>query len=515
MDNIRELIAGLRTFWGSLGTGRRWTIFGVTLLILLFLGGIVVFAGKTTFVPLFSGLDISDQAAIVEYLKENGVDYRLNPGASSIMVSESRVYELRLMLASDGLPKGGTVGFEIFDKAKMGMTDFQQQVAYIRAVEGELSRTIRQLDVVESAKVSVVLHKPKLFLKEELPASASVLIKLRRGRDITREQVRAVMNLTAASVEGLDPKNVSVVDTSGRLLSDMVEDAFFMYPGSSGGISSMQRELEKLQEKDLETKIQNMLTAIFGAGNSIVRVRVELDFTRRNQTRQEYLPQPGGKGVLRSVQKAEETYSGAAEATQAVGTAVNIPGYAVQSAGGGSGEYSKTDDVSNYEISTLHQEEEETPGSVKRITASVVINKEEGSVPADQLLASLGSAIGIDESRGDRLTLNFMVFAAEAADSAAGVFPGEEGLGFAAFPWTLLLLSLGGAVLAFLGWQFVKKRRSAPKKGKNEEKSGLETPDLFKAEKGGMKLLEEQLGLYAEGNPEDVAGIIRQWLGES
>ena len=108
-----------------------------------------------------------------------------------------------------------------------------------------------------------------------------------------------------------------------------------------------------------------------------------------------------------------------------------------------------------------------------------------------------------------------MVFAAEAADSAAGVFPGEEGLGFAAFPWTLLLLSLGGAVLAFLGWQFVKKRRSAPKKGKNEEKSGLETPDLFKAEKGGMKLLEEQLGLYAEGNPEDVAGIIRQWLGES
>ena len=310
MDNIRELIAGLRTFWGSLGTGRRWTIFGVTLLILLFLGGIVVFAGKTTFVPLFSGLDISDQAAIVEYLKENGVDYRLNPGASSIMVSESRVYELRLMLASDGLPKGGTVGFEIFDKAKMGMTDFQQQVAYIRAVEGELSRTIRQLDVVESAKVSVVLHKPKLFLKEELPASASVLIKLRRGRDITREQVRAVMNLTAASVEGLDPKNVSVVDTSGRLLSDMVEDAFFMYPGSSGGISSMQRELEKLQEKDLETKIQNMLTAIFGAGNSIVRVRVELDFTRRNQTRQEYLPQPGGKGVLRSVQKAERPIRG-------------------------------------------------------------------------------------------------------------------------------------------------------------------------------------------------------------
>ncbi len=516
MKNYKETLSGIRIFWTSLSRARRFTAAGVAFLLLAFLGGVVFFAGIKNLVPLYSGLELSDQAAIVEFLKENNVEYRLDPGASSILVPEERVYDLRLMLASEGMPKGGTVGFEIFDKVKMGMTDFQQQVAYIRAVEGELARTIRQLDVVETARVSVVLHKPRLFLKDEMPASASVLLKLKRGRDITREQVRAVMNLTASSVEGLEPSNVSVVDTSGRLLSDVVEDSFFMLPGSTGGVSSMQRELEKMQERDLETKIQNMLSAILGPGNSIVRIRIELDFTRRNQTRQEYLPVPGGKGgILRSAHKTEETYTGASASTQAVGTAVNIPGYAVQSSGGGSGEYGKTDDISNYEISSIQQQEEETPGSVKRITASVVINGEEGSLPSDQLLASLSSAIGIDEGRGDRLTLSFIEFVPEAlaAEVPADV-AGQQGRGFA-FPLWFLPVVIGCAVLVFASRAFIKRKRGVTEDKREKELSEEEMPDLFRTKKGGIQILEEQLGVYAENNPEDVAGIIRQWLGES
>ena len=217
---------------------------------------------------------------------------------------------------------------------------------------------------------------------------------------------------------------------------------------------------------------------------------------------------------MRSVQKTEETYSGSSESSQAVGTEVNIPGYAVQAGGNGSGEYSKTDDVSNYEISTLHQEEEETPGAIKRITASVVVNRAEGSVPGDQLIASLCAAIGIDESRGDRLSLSFMEFAAETTDSSVSAFSGEEGRR-SSFPWTWLLVSLAGAVLAVFLVRFIMKRRGSEKKVKEGKEPRPETPDLFKVEKGGAKLLEEQLGLYAESNPEDVAGIIRQWLGES
>lgn len=217
---------------------------------------------------------------------------------------------------------------------------------------------------------------------------------------------------------------------------------------------------------------------------------------------------------MRSVQKTEETYSGSSESSQAVGTGVNIPGYAVKAGGNGSGEYSKTDDVSNYEISTLHQEEEETPGAVKRITASVVVNRKEGSVPEDQLIASLGAAIGIDESRGDKLSLSFMEFAAEATDSAAADYSGEKSRR-SSFPWPWLLALSSGAVAAVFLWRFVMKRRGSEKKTQEGKEPRPETPDLFKVEKGGMKLLEEQLGLYAESNPEDVAGIIRQWLGES
>ncbi len=516
MQKFKELLGRIKGFWNSLGKRQRWTLAGASAALMVFFSVLLFYSGRVSYAPLFSGLELEDQAAIVDLLKEKGVEYRLDPSASAILVPEDAVYSLRLNMASSGLPRSGIVGYEIFDNAKMGMTDFQQQVAYVRALEGELARTISRLDVVEFARVNVVLPKQKLFLKEEQPATASVLIRLRPGRQMKTDHIKAVMKLVASSVEGLNPDNVSIVDTSGRLLSELVGDGYLLYQGASGGVSSIQREMERHQEIDLEKKIQNMLSAIFGPGNSVVRVRVELDFTRLSRTKQEYVPEARGKGVVRSIQTVEETFSGSAQSNRGVGTASNIPGYAVKTSGSNNGDYSKTDQVINYEISSFQQEEQKAPGTVKRITASVVINSEENSAPRDELLYSISTAIGINEERGDRLSLAFMPFA--SADQIEDRFaPISEPRGFLHrlfLPVTGLAASLavGGAFFFIF-----RRRRKKAETGKDvqEEVTPYPTLDLLNVPKNDMQILEEQMGLYVETYPEEAASMVKKWLEEA
>ncbi len=512
METLREWLGRLQAFWQERSRRQRFAIVSGGVACLLVFAGILAFSGRVSYVPLFSGLELEDQAAIVDILNERKVPFRINPQDGAILVPDSDVYGLRLSMAEAGLPKNGTVGYEIFDNAKMGMTDFQQQVAYIRALEGELARTIGRLDVVESARVSVVLPKPKLFLKDEQPATASVLVKLRPGRDLSPEQVRAVVKLTASSVEGLAPENVSVVDTSGRLLSESLAADGSAYVRDSGEVTSLQRELERRQEKDLELKAQNLLSAIFGPGNALVRVRVELDFTKRNRTRKEFVPQPNGKGVVRSTQVSEENYTGSAGPSQGVGTAANIPGYAVKTGASSAGEYSKTDQVTNYEISTLQEEEEETPGKIKRITASVVINREESGIPREALLASLGAAIGIDERRGDRISLTMMPFApAKDQEENSPVQARLQRWVVAAAFFLVTAFAGAAAFLILRRKKGFSVRKNEAEKAKVPEMAG----DLFEAPKDSLQILEEQIALYARSAPEETASIIKQWLEES
>lgn len=518
MGKLKELFRRIEGFWNSLGKGQRWTLMGSAVALMVFFSALVFYSGRINYVPLFSGLELEDQAAIVDLLKEEGVSYHLDPHASAILVPEESVYNLRLTMASSGLPRNSTVGYEIFDNAKMGMTDFQQQVAYVRALEGELARTISRLNVVESARVSVVLPKQKLFLKEEQPATASVLIKLRPGRQMKTDQIKAVLKLVASSVEGLTTDNVSVVDTSGHLLSEMVSDGYLLYHGASGGVSSVQREMERHQEIDLEKKVQKMLSAIFGPGNSVVRVRVELDFTRMSRTKQEYVPETRGKGVVRSIQTTEETFSGSSKANKGVGTASNIPGYAVKSSGSNNGDYNKSDQVINYEISSLQQEEQKAPGTMKRITASVVINSEESSAQRDELLYSISTAIGIDKERGDQISLAFMPFA--SSDQVMNRFaplPEEKTvLNRLLIPLILLVITLTATVAVMF---FIRKRNKTNTGQKEEDlqNGDLSNPDvnLWDIPKNDLQILEEQVGLYAEEYPEEVASIVKKWLEES
>lgn len=214
MDRFKEQLERLKAFYGGLQQWQRYSIVGAGALVLASLVLLAALSGRTSYDPLFSGLSMEDQGAVVEYLKEQKIPFKVDPSANAILVPRKNVYEARIALAQMGIPRGGVVGFEIFDQPKMGMNDFQQRVAYSRALEGELSRTISKIDAVEEAKVNIVIPEQRLFLEEQKPSTASVLVRLKPGREIGQEQVRGIVNLVARSVEGLNPEDVTVVDLS-------------------------------------------------------------------------------------------------------------------------------------------------------------------------------------------------------------------------------------------------------------------------------------------------------------
>jgi flagellar M-ring protein FliF len=332
MERIRQFFSRIRVFWESLVPWQRYSLLGASVLVVAAIVLLVLWSGRTAYDPLFSGLEVDDQASIVAILREQKIPYRLDPVANAILVPRDVVHEVRLNLASSGLPKGGVVGFEIFDRAKMGMSDFQQRITYLRGLEGELARTVLQIDAVEYAKVNIVIPEQRLFLEQQQPSTASVLVRLKQGKKVGPEQVRSIVHLVAHSVEGLRADDVTVVDTAGNVLSDMIADENFIFAGSDGLVSSVysvQRELERQQEQEFERKLRVMLERVFGPGKAVVRVRVELDFDKRKVSTREFIPGPTGKGVIRS-NRTWKRLRGARHCPGAPpGTTTNIPGYAI------------------------------------------------------------------------------------------------------------------------------------------------------------------------------------------
>ncbi|MBQ8692465.1 MAG: flagellar M-ring protein FliF [Synergistaceae bacterium] len=521
MDTLKKLAASFSSFWASLKLWQRASIAIVTLLLLAGLGFLMMRGSKVNYEPLFAGLDVNDQAAIVDYLRQNNIPYTLDPAANAILLPRSDVYETRLALAQEGLPKGGSTGFEIFDDSKMGMSEFQQRIAYIRAIEGELSRTISQIAAVDSARVSVVIPEQRLFLEQQKPSTASVLLRLRPGATVGPAQVKSIIHLVAHSVDGLNPENVTVIDTNGRILSNMLADDMIIYPpDGTSTVTSVQRELERQHERELENKVRAMLEQVFGPGSAVVRVKIELDFDKRSSSYVEYTPNPEtGTGVARSSERQEESYTGQGQPVNGTpGTTTNIPGYAINSKQVES-EYNKSNNTTNYEITTRKSDQVVTPGGVRRLSASVLIddkNNELTNELMDNLRAVISSAIGLNPQRGDSLVVQSMRFSTAFADAMAEELRQER-------LWRIISGSVIFAVLllfvlaAVLLWLKRRRDRMAVEEIQAEGRKVptiqemLTSPDLL-AFQGELAVLEEQLKAYARNNPEEVANLVTEWL---
>ncbi|HUJ50187.1 MAG TPA: flagellar basal-body MS-ring/collar protein FliF [Bryobacteraceae bacterium] len=367
--------------------------------------------------PLYSELSPEDAAAVLAKVRESGSDFRLSDNGASVLVPSGKVAELRLQLAAAGVPKSGRIGFELFDKANFGASDFTEQVNYHRALEGELERSVMSLAEVEQARVHITLAKDSVFLESRQPAKASVLVKLRNGSQLSAQNVAAICQLTASAVEGLAPEAVSVVDTRGNLLNRARKSA----TDESGEPSEATLDYRQKVEHDVLAKVNGTLEPLLGADKFRATVSVDCDFTSAEQSEETFDPT---KSVMVSSQKTEDI-SGGSAAGGVPGTPSNLPKPAARPTYGSTGVTRRTENIT-YQSSHTVRHVRMPQGTVKRMSVSLLVDslvRFEGSGPKakriveppspDKLKAIhdlVAGVIGFSAERGDQLVVETLPF---------------------------------------------------------------------------------------------------------
>jgi flagellar basal-body M-ring protein/flagellar hook-basal body protein fliF len=361
-DTLRQLLAHGPGFLGGMSRGQQ-----VLLLALAVLIPVLVLAGSHwladgQYVPLFASLTAEEAGAIVAQLKTAKTPYRIGGSGEQILVPADKVGEVRLRIAAQGLPLGGGVGFEVFDKAAFGLSDFSQRLNYQRALQGELARTIGQLPGIVRARVHLVLPQQSLFSDRDRPASASVFLRLAPGRSVGGEQVRSIVHLVASSVEGLTPDRVTVVDTAGRVLAVGGESA------GAAALSPRRLEAKTAAEEGLERRVQSLLDQVLGPGQAVTRVAVQMSFDQVERTEERFDPKP----VPRQQSKTVESTKGRTSTPPAV-----APGSADRPESANavtSNEGSRQSETTSYELSKVVARTLSTPGEIQRVSVAVLLN---------------------------------------------------------------------------------------------------------------------------------------------
>ncbi|MHB8842187.1 MAG: flagellar basal-body MS-ring/collar protein FliF [Candidatus Aquicultor sp.] len=415
MASPAEAIKNAQTGWQKLEVNQKMIIMITVILFVVALGSLIYWVSRPSYSVLFSNLSPEDASSIVTKLQEKKIPYQLS-GTQTIQVPSDQVYETRIELAGAGLPQGGTVGFEIFDQSNFGLSEFTQKINYRRALEGELGRTISQINEVDGARVHIVIPEPSLYTDKENPATASVIIKPKPGAKISEGQVQGIVNLISKSVEGLKSENITVVDTSGNVLNEATGDS---EAGIAGNYSRTQLEAKVAYESQVEKSIHSMLGTVLGNdNNAVVRVNADLDFTSK-QTRTNKVEQ-GNNPVVVSTQKETEKYEGAGAgpggiagissqnpSSTASGSSVTYPA----GTEGGNSTYKRSNETVNYDSTKIEESEIRPPGEVKKLSVAVVVNNDGSKALRDTTIEQLvTAAAGIDTSRGDVLTVSSVPF---------------------------------------------------------------------------------------------------------
>lgn len=409
------LEAGLAKIRG-MSKGAR--IFALSVIVAtLAIGGFFGFRRvEPSYTPLFTNLDRDDGASVVAKLKELKVPYRVEGDGSVIEVPEEKVRELRLELAGQGLPRGGNVGFESFDKMRLGATDFEQRILYRRALEGELSRTIGTIAAIESARIHLVLPEKSVFVSKNEPSSASVVLKLRRGRGLGPGEVASIVHLVSSSVSGLTSDRVTVVTTEGTVLHKPKR------PGEDLGGDDERESKARSLEAALEERARSMMEKVMGPGHTDVRVTVDIDPARVEHVEDHYDP---ARTALRSEEASLER-SGTEEIPVAgvPGAESNLPNGsapgAKAGADGGAPEAATKTGVAamptreshtrNFEVDHVSEKRVVVGGVLRRVTVAVVIDGTRNKEELDKIAALVRSAVGFDERRGDVVTVEAVPF---------------------------------------------------------------------------------------------------------
>lgn len=510
----------------AIPTGKKIS-FAIT--ISMVLGGFIalfLWTNRPYYQVLFANLDTGDAAKISEKLREKRIPFQLKDGGRAILVPDDQVYQLRLELASDGIPRGSSVGFEIFDDLSFGTTEFVQRLKYQQALQGELARTIMEFDAIAQARVHIVTAGDSLFAKPEKPSTASVVVRPYAGKKLEQRQVQGIINLVAAAVEGLKPENVTVVDMAGGMLSKGHDEQ------SLSTLSRTQFDYQQKLESTLENRIQTMLEPVVGLNRVVARVSAVVDFRQVNISEEKFDPD---SIVVRSEQRQNEVATGGRTLPSG---SPDLKYQVYQSQGESSRvsakDFKKENAVINYEINKVNRQIIGSAGDIKRISAAVIIdgpyvsekdpdgNLVQKFVPRSRKDMKtfediIKKAVGFNETRGDQVSVSNIAFVIQEEETPLP----ENKPGWISYAKKgsrpllnilLVILFFLLAVRPFKRWlnqtgEYVSAR--ALQQGDEARVLESQSAEIQLRQKSKQKLLET-----TKDNPDIAADIIKNWINE-
>ena len=416
-NNFSKLGKQLWDIWGQLGASQRVSVFAATFVLVAGLAATAFWSSHADYSLLYGGLSEAEASKVVAALDDAKVAYKIS-SSGGITVPADKVYAMRMQMAGKGIPQGEGVGFEIFDKPNFGISDFVQRANYLRALQGELSRTISQLDEIQSSRVMIVLPENRLLLDKEKYPTASVFVRVRGNSQLPPSSINSIRFLVANSVEGLKPNHVSVVDNLGNVLSENTDN------DSLSGLSATQLQSRRNLEQYLSKKAQEMLEKVLGPGLAIVRVSAEVNYDTITKTEEKFDPDCQ---VIRSQTKNDETLDTATtQNNSATGISANTPADTNSAVAAVSplnkSKNSKVTSTVAYEINKTHTDSVQVAGGLKRLSAAITVAQQMQGTGADRkplartpdemekLRRIVSSALGADLARGDSVALEEMPF---------------------------------------------------------------------------------------------------------
>ncbi|PYY43334.1 MULTISPECIES: flagellar basal-body MS-ring/collar protein FliF [unclassified Curtobacterium] len=455
--------AGMQGVLGRLGAyvkgftaaQRTIAVIGIAALVL---GGIALasWLGKPSYAPLFTGLAAADASSITDQLTTDGVPYQLTDGGATILVPQDKVYGERLAAASNGLPSSNEGGYSLLDTMGVTSSEFQQDVTYKRAIEGELAKTISAMDGVQTASVQLAIPEKSVFVDEEKDPTASVFIATKNGAELGSDQVQAIVHLTSAAVEGMQPTDVSVVDQKGQTLSAVGT-------GATGSGTDQAADYDAATSK----KIQDLLDTTLGAGNASVVVSATMSDNSGTRTTESYTTPTTGPVALNESSTKEEYGAGSGAGANATGVLgpdnIAVPN---GTAGAGTdGGYQNESATKNNAVDKTTETTQIPAGAMDRQTISVALNSGATSVQGVNLQSIndlVANAAGIDTARGDRVEVAMMDFDTSAADDAAKALEAQQKADEQEALWSAIRTAgiVVGVVLALVAVMVFLARRS-------------------------------------------------------
>lgn len=543
--NLESLIARLRAMGSALSGAQMATLVTAFVAVVGLVVGSAYWINAPTYAVLFADMDPESAGGVVTRLKNDKITFILDDGGRTIRVPATRVDELRLNFASQGMPASGRIGFEIFDRTAFGVTDFLEHVNYRRALEGELARTIGTIAEVASARVHIAMPRPSLFAGQDQAAKASVVLKLRNNHALPSSTITAISGLVAAGIEGLRPEGVVIIDNFGRPLTRASE-------GGAETASGFQAERQQRIEHELSARVVSLLEPIVGAERVRVNVSAKLNADSQEETEERWDPTP----VVRSHQSVVQAGTAAGTAQGVAGARANVPPppdpspkpAAPRTAGTPASNVpvvaqpTHTTEMTNYEVGRLTRHRIHPQGQIARLSVAVLLDDDHGAGPptrakhrsAQEILKIhdvVAAAVGLDVERGDQLTVENIPFEEPVADTQVSPPPWWR-------RYAPLLLDMGRIVAVLLIATFVVfgvvrptvRRALGPAEVsgaavvpqlprtvadmEGEIAAELDNADEPAAPQRRLPVLTRRVAKLAQQEPENAARLVRSWLAE-